>query len=133
MAQNKLMTTDNLIKEDGQFRASVIYVETRKKLLNTYSHSVNILCKLNYGHTITFTTSFTQGEMQEIMREQGGTKLKQIYITKCFVIWRERCTRIFREIYKTPQQIKLEITEEVQSWFQQEHFFRINVTPLVLF
>ena len=36
----------------------------------------------------------------------------------CFVIWRERCRRIFKEEEKTVQVLVAEISAEHDSWFK---------------
>jgi zinc-binding in reverse transcriptase len=123
MTQNKILTTDDLVKR-GWTIPNICYLcqnqeESVEYLFSQcdYTLQVRLMIMQHYRSTITFTASLMQGEMQELMREQGGKKSKQIYITKCFLIWRERCTRIFREIYKTPQKIQMEIIEEAQQWF----------------
>jgi zinc-binding in reverse transcriptase len=82
MAQNKLMTTDNLIKR-GWTIPSICHLcrnqkETAQHLFSQCEYTIQAkqMIMQYYGHTITFTATFRQGEMQEMMQEQGGIKPK---------------------------------------------------------
>jgi hypothetical protein len=51
---------------------------------------------------------------------QGSFKLSRLQATMIFVIWQVRCCRIFREEYKEPQQLELEIIQEFRDWFASD-------------
>jgi hypothetical protein len=42
---------------------------------------------------------------------------RRVQIVLCFVVWRERCARIFREEKKGPRQTATEIGQEYNSWY----------------
>lgn len=49
------------------------------------------------------------------MKKNNYRKSRTLVI--CFVIWRERCRRIFQEVSKTDALLAVEIAQETQSWF----------------
>jgi hypothetical protein len=46
-------------------------------------------------------------------------KWRRLQMTTCFVIWRERCARIFREENKSPLMLVREILLEYKIWFER--------------
>jgi hypothetical protein len=57
----------------------------------------------------------------ELMQEKRQIQMKRLCIIKYFVIWREMCAPIFRETYKTPQQMIIKIMEKMKNWIQDDH------------
>lgn len=47
----------------------------------------------------------------------GQQKLKKVQVVICFVIWRERCARIFRDEKKMLLVLARERLQEYESWF----------------
>jgi ferredoxin-NADP reductase len=55
---------------------------------------------------ISFTLDFQQGQYDVVMLEAGNESQKRLQATLQFVVWRERCTRIFREEYKSTMELQ---------------------------
>lgn len=67
----------------------------------------------------TTLSVFTQGNFELVILESQHKSVRQMQVTLCFVIWRERCRRrIFADEKKTPQLIATETVEEFSNWFQ---------------
>jgi zinc-binding in reverse transcriptase len=122
MMQNKILTTNNLVKR-GWLIPNICHLcrqqeENVAHLFSIYDYATDVRQKLiqQYEQGTTIPAAFVHGRTKELMQEQGQIQMKRLCIIKCFVIWRERCARIFREIYKAPQQIVTEITEEMTNW-----------------
>jgi hypothetical protein len=55
---------------------------------------------------ISFTLDFQQGQYDAVMLEVGNESQKRLQATLQFVVWRENCTRIFREEYKSTMELQ---------------------------
>ena len=60
---------------------------------------------------------FARGEYQRAILESNQKGVKQMQVVFCFVLWRERCARIFRDEQKPPQILANEMRREYTSWF----------------
>jgi hypothetical protein len=60
---------------------------------------------------------FQQGQYDAVMLEAGNESQKRFKATLQFVVWRERCTRIFREEYKSTMELQREVALEYYQWF----------------
>jgi hypothetical protein len=63
------------------------------------------------------STAYRADMYHFILDARQNTHWKRMEIITCFVIWRERCTRIFQEQNKTPMTIVREILLEYENWF----------------
>jgi hypothetical protein len=66
---------------------------------------------------ISFMLDFQQGQYDAVMLEAGNESQKRFKATLQFVVWRERCTRIFREEYKSTMELQREVALEYYQWF----------------
>jgi hypothetical protein len=76
---------------------------------------------------ISFTLDFQQRQYDAVMLEAGnesqkrleaGNKSqKRLQATLQFVVWKERCTRVFTEEYKSTMELQREVTSEYYQWF----------------
>jgi hypothetical protein len=51
------------------------------------------------------------------MLEAGNESQKRLQATLYFIVWRERCTRIFKEEYKSTMELQREVASEYYQWF----------------
>lgn len=60
---------------------------------------------------------YSTGQFKQLIMNSQHTTVRQMEITICFVIYRERCHRIFRDLEKSRQLIQEEIMQEFRYWF----------------
>jgi zinc-binding in reverse transcriptase len=123
MLQNAILTVDNLQKRGWQL-ANVCHMcynaeETIPHLFIECQYIKEIRC---YIHDMTQThrfisTKYRAGQYHFILDTSQNEHWKRMEIITCFVIWRERCRRIFQEENKAPLTIVREILLEYQNWF----------------
>jgi hypothetical protein len=66
--------------------------------------------------TMMITQAFNQGHYTDTILMGGSKQLNKLQITLCFVIWREKCARIFRQQSKNQQKLAMEVMQEFRSW-----------------
>jgi zinc-binding in reverse transcriptase len=123
LLQNRLLTIDNFIKK-GWMIPNMCYmcrkeVETATHLFSECAYAMNVrrLLIRHYMMTTNFTMTFCQGDYHDVIKTHGNKKQKRLQITFSFVLWRERCSRIFREKQQNEQHLTQEIIEELTAWF----------------
>jgi hypothetical protein len=89
-------------------------MENAKHLFSQCAYTkevIRILLLQNTQPTI-LTPSFRQGMYEDNILNRGDIGQKRMQITCSFVLWRERCARIFRQQYKNEEQLAMEIMYE---------------------
>jgi zinc-binding in reverse transcriptase len=122
LLQDRLLTYDNLIKR-GWCIPNMCYmcrssIENATHLFSkcTYIAEVRGILTVINAATMTITSEFRQGQYANTILKGGSKQLNKLQITLCFVIWRERCARIFRQQSKNQQQLAMEVMQEFKSW-----------------
>lgn len=124
LLQNKIITVDNLIKRGWNMPNIYYLCRSEEKDANhpfgycRCTQHVRRLVVAHFANTIEFSDDLTQGRYKEVALLQGKMKQKRLQFTVCFVIWRERCSTIFRQEQKTSQALHMEIREEMRHWFR---------------
>jgi hypothetical protein len=82
----------------------------------TYIAEVRGILTVTNVATMMIMPEFSQGLYANTILKGGSKQLNKLQITLCFVIWRERCARIFRQQTKNQQQLAMEVMQEFRSW-----------------
>jgi zinc-binding in reverse transcriptase len=121
MLQNKLHTTDNLTRR-GWNVVSICYLcrqqaESVDHMFGCYGFTQQVRQSIKSTYRGKLSQDFTHQSYATDILYDGDKFQKIIQITMCFVIWRERCSRIFREVSQTTDYIHLEVIQELARWF----------------
>lgn len=116
LVQNKILTTDNLRKR-GYNMAGICYMcrtsdETVQHLFNECTQTEVIYSQVLQGDT-GYTA--TQDNLTMLVQNQVPKKYRELLLISHFVIWRERCCRIFKEKSKGIE----ELVHEVRMQWEQ--------------
>jgi hypothetical protein len=118
MLRNRILTQDNLIRRGWQI-ANICYLcrqnqESVKCMFGTCKYTAGVYREMRRHMNFTWTQKeYASGIIKSVHMET-----RQILVTVCFVVWRERCRRIFRQECKTPRILMNEIEQEIGSWFR---------------
>lgn len=92
--------------------------ESALHLFHTCAYTRQIIVKARSQNDVFGNTVGRRNNIyDDILLESKNTKQKMIQPTICFVIWRERCRRIFQGVQKTPNILLMKIRNELRSWF----------------
>jgi zinc-binding in reverse transcriptase len=125
LLRNVILTIHNLRKRWWQMPSicSMFYQEEKTfahlftkcsfiKQLRIYIHDDVKACTV-------YSLSFKQGNIFSMIVDTEDIKWRRLQMTTCFVIWRERCARIFHEENKSPLMLVREILLEYKIWFER--------------
>jgi zinc-binding in reverse transcriptase len=123
MLRNAILTVDNLQRRGWQL-ANICHMcgkaeETISHLFTGCKYVKEIRCyiyDIKQTHR-SVSTAYRAGRYQFILDTRQNKHWKRMEIITCFVIWRERCTRIFQEQNKAHMTIVREILLEYENWF----------------
>jgi zinc-binding in reverse transcriptase len=103
LLQNKLFTIDNLIKR-GWLLPNICYLcrrqqETAQHLFinREYTQRVINMTISDFSASIGISQPLIDGNYEAVLLQGHDKKCKRLQMTICFVIWKEKCSRIFRE------------------------------------
>ncbi|KAF3325645.1 hypothetical protein FCM35_KLT08725 [Carex littledalei] len=86
--------------------------EDAKHLFNDCTQSKTITSKALLALQISEPTQSSQGYIEMMVVDKTiTTTTRETIVTTNFIIWKERCNRIFRDTTKTTQQLVDEIIE----------------------
>lgn len=123
LIHNKVLTAENL-KKRGYNLAGICYMcrqqdETIQHLFNRCTHTIHI-----YTGALHNGRGYRQGQDNIALMQEGTTKKdRELILIASFIIWRERCCRIFRGEAKTSEEL---IQQTLQQWTvsNQQHIRR---------
>jgi zinc-binding in reverse transcriptase len=103
LLQNKIFTIDNLIKR-GWMLPNMCYLcrrqqETAQHLFTNceYTQRVRNMAISDFSASIGISQTLIDGNYEEVLLQGHDKKCKRLQMTIYFVIWKEKCSRIFRE------------------------------------
>lgn len=95
--------------------------ETVKHLFGDCQTANQIRLQILVQHAEASQCSFFSNEkFRKALLNSQKMAVRRLQLVFCFVIWRERCRRIFQEKFKTVTLLTSEIMVECGSWYQQE-------------
>lgn len=122
MMKNKILTVDNLQRRGWNMANRCSLCKSQQETIVhlfsgcVYTKSVLQNIRRNYG-SIPNNSEFAKGNFKNVILNGAQKNMARLQITTAFVIWRERCNRIFSEKQKEPQYLASEIIGEVSAWF----------------
>lgn len=121
MLRNRILTVDNLVRRGWNMpnRCSMCKrkEETVKHLFRQCSYIAELKYKIERQMRLPSCLKFRTGNYKEAMLSSQYTEVKKVQITTCFVLWRERCRRIFRDEEKPVNLLVQEVITEYNSWY----------------
>ena len=125
LMRNKILTIDNLMAR-GWEMANMCYMcrsqsESVQHLFGNCTIATQVRQTLRQIRTtIPQGAAFDRGKFKWVLTKEPDLILRQVQITICFVLWRERCARVFRQQNQTTRQIAAHIILEFDAWFRQQ-------------
>lgn len=125
MLRNRILTVDNLVARGWAMVNMCIICkkdsETVKHLFGDCQTANQIRLQILVQHAEASQCSFfSNGKFRKALLNSQKMAVRRLQLVFCFVIWRERCRRIFQEKFKTVTLLTSEIMVECGSWYQQE-------------
>lgn len=122
MYNNRLLTIDNLIKKGWEMpnmcHMCRMQSETKQHLFQECAYIKRVKIHLSrLLPAITPNDWYRTTGLGSIVNRTEQKSIRQIQVTICFVVWRERCRRIFTDNMKEHEILAREIAQEAQSWF----------------
>lgn len=122
MLRRKILTVDNLIRKGWQMPNRCIMCksaqETVQHLFGTCTYITQLVQVIsNTMQGMPHCQYFTDTRYEEAIVISRYKFIRKLQLTVCFVLWRERCRRIFMEENKNLSILAMEIRAEFQSWF----------------
>ncbi|KAJ4748330.1 RNA-directed DNA polymerase (reverse transcriptase)-related family protein [Rhynchospora pubera] len=128
MLHNKLATLDNLQRRGWYLpNRCILCCNSSETILHIFSQCRFYLQLRSLVHNdstlsaFTADTLFPQNPMALVEVMGVPSRAKDLWATVFFILWRERCTRIFSERSKQPQALLQEILSECHSLHQQHN------------
>lgn len=115
MVLNKILTVDNLMRcGSSMVNRCVLCKNSSESVLHLFEQcQVSVQVYTQAAQALHMVIPIT-GAIREITENNYNAKTRAILLIAQFVIWRERCTRIFRDISKQKEQLVHEIVTEYQ-------------------
>jgi zinc-binding in reverse transcriptase len=119
---NQYPPLDNLIRK-GWIMPNICHLcrkeaETAQHMFQQCDYTRQVIqMTIHQVRQISFTLDFQQGQYDAVMLEAGNKSQKRLQAALQFVVWRERCTRIFMEEYKNTMELQREVASEYYQWF----------------
>ncbi|XP_078150208.1 uncharacterized protein LOC144545516 [Carex rostrata] len=121
MLRNRILTVDNLVRRGWEIPNRCVLCkmasESVEHLYSECQYTTMVIHHLlvRTRHTLRLTNM--QAHYAHNIVNSGDMQIRRMQVVICFVVWRERCKRIFREESKDEHMLSMEILEEYASWF----------------
>jgi zinc-binding in reverse transcriptase len=126
MLRNAILTVDNLKKRGWQMINMCHMCYNAEEIVHNLFAECQYIKEIRfYIHDViqnhrSISTPYRNGRNKSILDVSQNKHWRRLKIVTCFVIWRERCARIFRDENKEPMTIVRDIMMEYQCWFREQ-------------
>jgi zinc-binding in reverse transcriptase len=100
MLLNRILTTDNLKKKGWSLVSMCVMCRANEESVEHLFSSCSFTCFLFHTLSLLFTIEFLTDLITAISDTTTQNKTREIILIAHFIIWRERCSRIFRNQMK---------------------------------
>lgn len=122
MIRNKILTVDNLVKRGWNMVNRCCLCKSQEETVHHLFADCNytratVAYLMDFYTALSPNGTFARGNYRDCVLNIAQQGIARLQMTTCFVIWRERCRRIFSDKTKEPQYLAFEIVAEVVDWF----------------
>jgi zinc-binding in reverse transcriptase len=119
-----ILTINNLKKRGWQLPKCIMYFSAEESINHLFQDCGYIRETRTYIHDNTQihnqpSTKYRRGDISMISDKREDMQWRRLKLTTVFVIWRERCARIFRDEHKQYISIVREILLEFKQWYNR--------------
>lgn len=98
MLRNKILTIDNLVKRGWNMpNRCCLCQREEESVTHLFTHCLYIKIVINTLMMTNENMDFRQGNYKKCILNRTNRNIAKSQVTLCFVTWRERCARIFKE------------------------------------